>query len=225
VGERHPLRPRRRIRVVIVRTGIVLSPEREARLARQLPLFRLGVGARLGRGSQWVSWITLVDEVAAIRRAIDDDTLHGPLNATAPGTGDESEIHECTGAALRRPAFLTVPTIALNVAPRLRNGARNSSSSSQRVRPAALEASGHRFAYPEIDGRAGVPRRVMRRVPPTAAPPLDVQPPEEAIQPFGSCPMTSGEIVIGQSLRARTAARAARGPPRSSPLTRSPWAT
>jgi hypothetical protein len=138
------------IRVVIVRTGIVLSPTGGA-LARQLPLFRLGVGARLGRGSQWVSWITLVDEVAAIRRAIDDDTLHGPLNATAPGTVTNRKFTSALGAALRRPAFLTVPTIALNVALGSEM-ARELLLSSQRVRPAALEASGHRFAYPEIDG-------------------------------------------------------------------------
>ena len=71
------------IRVVRLRSGVVLSAHGGA-LARQLPLFRYGLGGKLGSGRQWLSWISLADEVGAILHALAEPTLVGPLNATAP---------------------------------------------------------------------------------------------------------------------------------------------
>ena len=66
-----------------LRTGIVLDPHGGA-LAKQLPIFKLGLGGKAGDGAQWLAWISLADEVRAIRFAIDQPTVAGPLNLTAP---------------------------------------------------------------------------------------------------------------------------------------------
>ena len=71
------------IRTVLARTGIVLSSAGGA-LAKQLALFRVGLGGRLCKGSQWTSWISLGDEVAALEWLLDHDELAGPVNLSAP---------------------------------------------------------------------------------------------------------------------------------------------
>jgi uncharacterized protein (TIGR01777 family) len=137
-------------RVVCLRSGIVLSAHGGA-LARQLPLFRLGLGGRLGSGRQFTSWITLADEVAVICRAIDDPELAGPVNAVAPGAVTNAEFTAALAAAVHRPAVLGVPRAALAVA----LGSEMADQlllASQRVRPARLETVGHSFAHPELAG-------------------------------------------------------------------------
>lgn len=138
------------IRVVTLRTGVVLTGGGGA-LAKLLPLFRLGLGGRLGSGRQYLSWITLDDEVAVIRRAVDDTSLAGPLNATAPTPVTNAEFTHALGRALRRPAVLWVPRPVLEVA----LGAdmtREMLLGGQRVLPRALLAAGHRFGHPELEG-------------------------------------------------------------------------
>ena len=103
------------IRTVVLRSGIVLTA-RGGALARQLPLFRLGVGGRLGRGSQYRSWITLRDEVRVILHCLEDSSLRGPVNATAPHPVTDAEFANVLGDALGRPALLAVPGFALRVA-------------------------------------------------------------------------------------------------------------
>jgi len=138
------------IRTVLLRTGIVLSPTGGA-LAKQLPLFRLGVGGKIGSGHQYWSWITLDDEVAAILHCIDDASLSGPVNATAPHPATNAELTKALGAALHRPSFATVPAPALKLVlgPEM---AADMVLASQRVVPAQLEHSGFTFRHPDLDG-------------------------------------------------------------------------
>ena len=136
-----------------LRTGIVLD-RRGGALARQLPLFRLGLGARLGGGDQYVSWITLADEVAAIVRAVEDARLVGPVNLCAPAPVTNAEFTRALGRALHRPAALAVPRSGGGVL----LGTEMAGEllfSSQRAVPARLEAVGHPFAHPELDGALG----------------------------------------------------------------------
>jgi uncharacterized protein (TIGR01777 family) len=138
------------VRVVHIRSGIVLSATGGA-LGKQLPLFRLGLGGQLGSGGQYVSWISLTDEIGAILHAISNDGLRGPLNATSPNPVTNNEFTRVLGATLGRPTILRVPGFALSAA----LGAEMSRETvlvSQRARPARLEASGYRFSSPDLAG-------------------------------------------------------------------------
>jgi uncharacterized protein len=136
------------IRVVNLRTGLVLS-RRGGILARLVPLFRLGLGARLGPGTQYLSWITLTDEVGAIRFLLDRSEESGPVNLTAPQPVTNAAFTAALGTALHRPAVLRVPAVAL------RTGLGEVSSEllgSARVLPRRLEQAGFSFRHPEISG-------------------------------------------------------------------------
>ena len=102
------------VRTVKIRTGLVLDPTGGA-LGRMMPLFRFGLGGKLGSGKQWWSWITLHDQVRAIDYLIDSD-LSGPVNLTAPNPATNSEFTAALARALRRPALFPVPGFALKVA-------------------------------------------------------------------------------------------------------------
>ena len=137
------------IRVATLRSGVVLSP-RGGALGRQLLPFRLGLGGRLGSGNQWFSWISLDDEVGAIRHVLTHDDVVGPVNVTAPGPVTNGEFTRSLGRALRRPTVLPTPTVALwllfgreMVAEML--------LTSHRVLPAVLTASGYSFRHPAVD--------------------------------------------------------------------------
>ena len=137
------------IRTVVVRSGIVLAPHGGA-LGRQLPLFRLGLGGRLGPGTQFRSWITLEDEVSAVVRCLEDDGLSGPVNLTAPEPVTDATFAAALGRALHRPTRLPAPATAL----RLVLGREMASELllyGQRAIPAALEAHGFEFAHPDLD--------------------------------------------------------------------------
>ena len=137
------------LRVVRLRSGVVLSP-RGGALARQLPLFRLGVGGRLGTGRQWLSWISLPDEVGAVLHTLAEPSLRGPVNATAPGPVTNRDFTAALGRALHRPTVMAVPGVALRIAlgPAL---AAEMVLAGQRVLPARLTASGFRFAHARLD--------------------------------------------------------------------------
>ena len=137
------------IRVVHLRTGIVLSP-RGGALKPLLPLFKLGLGGKLGSGRQYFSWISIDDEIGAIRHAIATDQLSGGVNATAPKPVTNADFTKALAKAVRRPAFLTVPKAALAV----RFGSQAADEmllGGQRVLPAKLEATGYEFRHPELD--------------------------------------------------------------------------
>ena len=137
------------IRVVRLRSGVVLSGKGGA-LKKQLLPFKLGAGGKLGSGKQWLSWIALDDEIAAILHLIRRETLRGPVNATAPNPVTNAEFTEALGAVLHRPTVATVPRLALKA---LFGGqmATEMLLAGQRVLPRALEASGFRFGFPRVD--------------------------------------------------------------------------
>jgi uncharacterized protein (TIGR01777 family) len=137
------------IRVVTVRSGVVLSPAGGA-LKKQLPLFRLGLGGNLGSGWQYVSWISIDDEVAAIRHALATTTLDGPVNLTSPEPVRNARFTKTLGRVLGRPTFLAVPRPALAVA--LGRELASEFLGGQRVLPTRLEASGYRFRHPDLEG-------------------------------------------------------------------------
>jgi uncharacterized protein (TIGR01777 family) len=137
------------VRVVHARSGIVLSPDGGA-LGRLLPLLRLGVGGRLGPGTQYWSWITLRDEVAALCHLL-TAPVHGPVNVCAPQPATNAEITRELAAALRRPAVLAVPAFALRIA---LGELASDILGSQRALPTVLEASGFGFADPDLAGAA-----------------------------------------------------------------------
>jgi uncharacterized protein len=136
------------IRTPFIRTGIVLSPDGGA-LPKLLPLFKLGVGGRMGSGRQWWSWISLPDEVAAIRFLLDGD-LDGPVNLTAPEPVTNAEFTRILARVLHRPAFLPVPAFA----PKLLRGpelAQELLFASQRVVPQVLDTASFGFAHPDLE--------------------------------------------------------------------------
>lgn len=129
-------------RVVWLRTGLVLAPSGGA-LGRLLPLLRLGVGGPLGSGRQWWSWITLTDEVAAIRHVIGAD-VRGPVNAVAPEPTTNRAVTRALAQALHRPAALAVPRFALRIAVGQFAG---DLVASQRVVPGELARTGFAWTH------------------------------------------------------------------------------
>jgi len=137
------------IRVVVLRTGIVLSSVGGV-LERMLRPFRLGVGGRIGSGRQYMSWIGVDDEVGAIVHALEHATLAGPVDATAPTPVTNAEFTATLGRVLRRPAVLPTPLLPL----KLRYGGelvQHLLVGGQRVLPARLEADGYRFAHSTLE--------------------------------------------------------------------------
>ncbi len=141
------------IRVVRLRSGVVLSAHGGA-LARQLPLFRLGVGGRLGTGRQWLSWISLPDEVGAVLRVLDDPAMAGAVNATAPAPVTNRDFTRALGRVLRRPTVMAVPGLALRVGLG-HDLASEMVLAGQRVLPTKLTAAGYVFDHPDIDTALG----------------------------------------------------------------------
>ncbi len=137
------------IRVAHPRTGIVLAPHAGA-LAALLPLFRLGLGGRLGSGRQWWSWVALTDAVGAIVHALADDQVRGPFNLVAPAPVRCRAFASALGRSLRRPALLPAPAFALR-AWLGRARADELLLASQRVLPSALARSGFEFTSPDLD--------------------------------------------------------------------------
>lgn len=141
------------IRVVTIRTGIVLGGIGGAEggiLKAQSPVFKLGLGARLGDGRQWTSWIALDDEVAVILRAIDDSALEGVLNATSPNPVRNGELTEAIAACFKRRArlFLPAPLLRLAIG---RGPADEVLLASQKVLPKRLTEAGFVPAHGELD--------------------------------------------------------------------------
>jgi uncharacterized protein len=134
------------LRVVSLRSGVVLS-HRGGMLGPLVPLFRFGLGARLGPGTQFISWISITDHVAAVRYLLEHPDIDGPVNLTAPVPVTNAEFTAELAAALRRPALLRIP------APVLRAGLGELSGEllgSQRVVPHRLLQAGFAFQYPRV---------------------------------------------------------------------------
>lgn len=137
------------IRVAHIRTGVVLSAEGGALAAQLLP-YRLGLGGPAGGGRQWLSWITLEDEVRAIRFLLDHD-VSGPVDLTAPNPVRQGELARTLGSVLHRPAVVPIPRLVgrlpLGIGPLVQNLL----FVSQRVLPAVLEAEGFEHHHRELD--------------------------------------------------------------------------
>jgi uncharacterized protein (TIGR01777 family) len=112
-------------------------------------LFKAGLGGKLGSGKQWMSWVTIDDEVGAILHAIATPSVSGPMNVTAPNPVRNAEFTRALAGAVRRPALVPVPKFALNLV--LGGELAGELLGSQRVLPEVLTSSGYRFAHPTID--------------------------------------------------------------------------
>ncbi|MEU0337195.1 TIGR01777 family oxidoreductase [Streptomyces sp. NPDC006193] len=135
------------VRTVFLRTGLVVARGGGA-WGRLFPLFRAGLGGRLGDGRQYWSYIALHDEVAAIRHLVDDDGLSGPFNLTAPEPLTNREITAAMARVLHRPAVFAVPDPVLRA---VLGEMAGDVLGSQRVVPRRLLESGFRFAFPGIE--------------------------------------------------------------------------
>ncbi|MEU7421966.1 TIGR01777 family oxidoreductase [Streptomyces antibioticus] len=135
------------VRTVFTRTGLVVARDGGA-WGRLFPLFRAGLGGRLGDGRQYWSYIALHDEVAAIRHLLDRDDLSGPFNLTAPEPLTNREITEAMGRVLHRPTVFAVPAPVLRAALGEMAG---DVLGSARVVPRRLLESGFVFAFPGIE--------------------------------------------------------------------------
>ena len=136
------------IRVVNMRIGVVLTTTGGA-LAKMLPVFRLGLGGPVGSGNQYLSWIDLDDIINAMLHLLDNQTLVGPVNLTAPTPLTNREFARTLGKVLGRPAVVTVPVFALRMAFGTEGAAMLQSG--QRVLPARLVAAGFDFAFREVE--------------------------------------------------------------------------
>jgi len=134
------------LRRVSLRFGVVLSRRGGALSQMALP-FRLGLGGRLGSGRQWMPWIQLGDAASLALRAVDDAALRGPVNAVAPEAVRNADFTRALAHAVRRPAFLPVPALALRLALGELAG---ELLGSRRVIPARAQAAGFAFERPEL---------------------------------------------------------------------------
>jgi uncharacterized protein len=136
------------VRLVIVRTGQVLTPQ-GGMLKELLTPFKLGVGGPLAGGKQYVAWIDLEDEIGILLWALDGENVSGVVNATAPNPVTNKEFSKALGRAVNRPAVAPVPGLVLDVkfgkefGQVLRGG--------QRVMPKRTQGLGYSFKHPDLD--------------------------------------------------------------------------
>ena len=142
------LKAARATRVVLLRTGIVLSA-RDGALPQLARPFWLLAGGPIGSGRQYVSWIHLDDWVSMTQWAINSTGLTGPLNVTAPNPVTNAELARSLGAAIHRPAIVRTPAFAVRLA--VGEMADESILNGQRVLPAKAVEAGFTFRYPTID--------------------------------------------------------------------------
>ncbi|MDO8464649.1 MAG: TIGR01777 family oxidoreductase [Gallionella sp.] len=134
------------VRVCLLRTGLILSSD-GGLLERMLLPFKLGLGARLGDGKQWMSWVHIEDYVAMLLKLLLDEQACGPYNMTAPQSATNAEFTALLAAALHRPSFFIAPTPLLKMV----MGERASLLlEGQRVLPKKMEALHYRFIFPNL---------------------------------------------------------------------------
>ncbi len=135
------------MRVVRVRTGVVLDPDGGA-LAKMLPPFRAGVGGPVAGGQQYMPWIHVDDLVGIYLAALDGADWSGPVNATAPTPATNRDFSKALGRALHRPAVAPVPRLAMKL---LYGDMEQIVTTGQRAVPRAALANGYAFRHPELD--------------------------------------------------------------------------
>lgn len=136
------------IRVVNARFGVILDTKGGA-LAKMLPPFRMGVGGKIGNGKQWMSWIALADVVNALRFALEQRSLVGPVNYVSPNPVTNTEFTKTLGRVLSRPTLFPIPAFGV----KLLFGEMGETLllGGQRVEPERLSANGFQFAYPQLE--------------------------------------------------------------------------
>lgn len=134
-------------RVVLLRTGLVLGKGGLLQVLK--PLFWLGLGGRLGEGRQYMPWISITDEVAAIRFALEHDRITGPVNLCSPRPVTNAEFTKALAKAVSRPALLFVPATALRLV--LGEAAEELALGGVRALPTVLTDAGFTFAHTELD--------------------------------------------------------------------------
>ena len=137
------------VRLVLLRTGIVLGPGGGA-LGKMLLPFKLGAGGPMGSGKQWMSWIHLDDEVGLILHALDTAAITGAFNATAPEPARNRDFARALGRAVHRPAIAPMPGFAMKVL--FGEMAGVALLTGQKVLPAMAQATGYRFRHPTLEG-------------------------------------------------------------------------
>ena len=135
------------VRVVVTRTGVVLSPSGGA-LAKMLPFFRLGIGGPVAGGRQYVPWVHLDDVVGAMLFCAGRPEAAGPVNLTAPTPVTNAALSKVLGRVLKRPAFLPVPGLAVKS---LYGEMAEIVITGQRAVPARLEQLGYGFRHPDLE--------------------------------------------------------------------------
>ncbi|MFI1399008.1 TIGR01777 family oxidoreductase [Streptomyces sp. NPDC020681] len=143
------------VRTAFARTGLVVARKGGA-WGRMFPIFKAGIGGRLGNGRQYWSFISLHDEVAALRHILDTESLSGPVNCTAPDPVTNREVTAAMARALHRPAVFAVPEVALRI---VLGELSKDVLSSQRAVPRKLLESGFSFAFPGVDEAIGAALR------------------------------------------------------------------
>lgn len=137
------------IRVVHPRLGIVLSPKGGA-LGTTLPIFKIGVGGRIGSGRQYWSWVALDDVVGSILHSLTNESVSGPVNVGSPNPMTNAEYTKVLGRVLGRPTILPLPAPAARIM--LGEVADALLLASQRMEPARLKETGYTFRYSQLEG-------------------------------------------------------------------------
>lgn len=136
------------IRVVNLRLGVVLSP-RGGALEKMLLPFRVGLGARVGSGHQWMSWVSIHDVIGAIYHAINDESIEGPVNAVSPKAVTNLEFTTTLGNVLNRPTFFAIPSLLLRAL--FGEMADETLLSSTRAMPSKLLSTGYEFQFADLE--------------------------------------------------------------------------
>ena len=137
------------VRVVHPRLGLVMHPDGGV-LAKLIPMYNIGGGGKIGKGTQWMSWIGLHDMMRALDFVMQTESIRGPVNVSAPNPLTNAQFSHTLGEVLHRPALATVPEFAI----KLMFGEMGEETllSGQRVVPKCLSDNGFRFDYPELAG-------------------------------------------------------------------------
>jgi uncharacterized protein (TIGR01777 family) len=133
---------------VNLRFGPILARE-GGMLSKLLTPFKMGMGGKVGSGKQYISWVSLDDAVSAVKLAISDQAIRGPLNIVSPNPVTNEEFTRALGHVLNRPTALAVPAFAARLA--FGEMADEMLLSSQKVLPKKLTAAGFHFQYPELE--------------------------------------------------------------------------
>ena len=136
------------VRVVNLRFGPVLAAH-GGMMEKMLTPFKMGLGGKIGSGKQYISWVSIDDVVGAMKFALKEETIRGPLNVVSPNPVTNEEFTKALGEALSRPTMMAVPAFAARLA--FGEMADEMLLSSQRVMPKKLKDAGFQFEYPNLE--------------------------------------------------------------------------